>query len=77
MIKVVEADAIRLELRDACSEDVNKLLFEYVGTVELETCSEEQLLEHIKSVAVKSVHKEVHRMAFNTMSQDTGEAITN
>ena len=77
MINVVEVGAIRMELRAACSDDVNKLLFEYVGTDILDACTEEQLLDHIKSVAVKSVHKEVHQVAFNKMSQNSGESVTN
>ena len=67
----------RMELRAACSDEVNKLLFEYVGPETLKSCSELELLKHIKEVAVKSIHKEVHRMAFNKMSQNAGEAITN
>jgi hypothetical protein len=66
-----------MELRSACSDDVNKLLFEYVGSAVLDTCTENQLLGHIKSVAVKSVHKEVHQVAFNKMVQNPGESVTN
>ena len=67
----------RMELRAACSDEVNKLLFEYVGPDSLKTCTESELLKHIKDVAVKSIHKEVHRMAFNKMHQNSGEPITN
>ena len=77
MIGITDAAAIRLELREACSEEVNKLLFEFVGSTTLDACSEDQLLAHIKSVAVKTIHKEVHRLAFNTMIQNKGESITN
>ena len=72
----MDVASIRLELRACCSTEVNKLLFEYVGTTVLNACSEEELLNHIRSIAVKSVHKEVHRMSFNTMSQEKGESIT-
>ena len=68
---------IRLELRAACSDDVNRLLFEYVGADALDTCTEGELLKNIKSVAVKSVHKEVHCMAFNRMTQNQGQSIIN
>ena len=71
-----DVDAIRLELRASCSEDLNKQLFEYVGSAVLDTCTEEQLLNHIKLVAVKTVHKEVHRQVFNSMVQDNGESAT-
>ena len=66
----------RLELRASCSTEVNKLLFEYVGATVLNSCTEAELLEHIKAVAVKTTHKEVHRMAFSTISQDQGESVT-
>ena len=71
-----DVNAIRLELRASCSEDLNKQLFEYVGSAVLDTCTEEQLLNHIKLVAVKTVHKEVHRQVFNSMVQDHGESAT-
>ena len=53
-----------------------QLWFDYVGPEAVETCSEIELLKHIKDVAVKSIHKEVHRMAFNKMRQNAGKAIT-
>ena len=55
---------------------MNKILFEYVGTTILTAASKEELLNHIKSVAVKTVHKEVHTLAFNAMKQEKGESIT-
>ena len=67
---------IRLELRAACSTDVNKLLFEFVGATVLDSCTESELLQHIKSVAVKVTHKEVHRMAFDKMVMGQGETVT-
>ena len=66
-----------MELRAACSADVNKLLFEFVGADTLNTCSEDELLRHIKSVSVKNTHKEVHRMSFGALTQNEGERITN
>ena len=55
----VDADLnmIRIELRQCCSSEVNKMLFEFVGANTLDRCTEIQLLSHIKSVAVKSVHQ--------------------
>ena len=55
---------------------VNKFLFEYIGPSKLNVCTENELLSYIKSVAVKVVHKEVHRMAFNSLVQDQGEPVT-
>ena len=75
-LDAVETEVIRLELRASCSNEVNRLLFEYVGSVVVDDSTEEQLLQHIKTVAVKTVHKEVHRRAFHTMLQDQGESVT-
>ena len=71
-----QVESIRLELRAACSSDVNRMLFEYVGATTLDASTEDQMLVHIKSVAVKTVHKEVHRMTFSRMVQDQGESVT-
>ena len=70
-------NVIRNELRACCTQEVNKILFEFVGAARLSTCTEDELLAHIKSVAVKSVHKEVHRMTFDNIRQNDGESITN
>ena len=69
-------DGIRMELRASCSSDVNKLLFEFVGATTLDTASEQELLGHIRSIAVKGTHKEVHRMNFGKLIQQEGESIT-
>ena len=76
MIGATELVTIRMELRAACSADVNKMLFEFVGPEVLNECSEEELLAHIKAIAVKQIHHEVHQMNFHMMSQDEGEPIT-
>ena len=70
-----DVDGIRMELRTCCSNDVNKLLFEFVGPATLNTCSETELLAHIKSVAVKVTDKTVHQMAFGQMCQNDRESI--
>ena len=75
MANVTDTDMLRMELRAACSDDVNKMLFEFVGAATLDRCNEQALLGHIKGVAVKSVHKEVHRRTFNMMAQNEGERI--
>ena len=76
ILAMTNVDEIRMELRAACSPDVNKLLFEIVGPSTLNVASEEEMLAHIKSVAVKGVHKEVHRMNFSKIKQGDGENIT-
>ena len=76
MTKISDPVEIRNELRSTCSSVINKLLFNFVGASTLNTCSEQQLLSHIKSVAVKGVHKEVHRQKFHSLHQSPGEPIT-
>ena len=63
MAELHEQSYICLELRETCSDAVNKLLYEFKGAPELNSddLTEDRLLEHIKSVAVKTIHKEVHR----------------
>ena len=76
MANITDLETIRMELRAACSPDVNKMLFEFVGAETLDACTEAELLAHIKLVAVRTVHKEVHRMVFNTMVQKDKESVT-
>ena len=68
---------ICLELREACSNDVNKSLYQYIGVTDLNAdgLTEAMLLEHIKSVAVKPIHPEVHRWNFNGLAQNEGEPV--
>ena len=70
-----DADEICLELRDACSSDVNKLLYQFNGGDELNssTMTEKKLLEFIRNAAVKVIHPEVHRLNFNAIKQSDGE----
>jgi len=69
---------ICLELREACSTEVNRLLYDYVGADELNknTLKEDTLLQHIKKVAVKTVHQEVYRWNYGKLVQSDGEPIT-
>ena len=71
-----DVEMIQLELRLCCSAEINRLMFECFKTALFNVCSEEELLGHMKSVAVKSAHIEVHTMAFNAMVQEKGESIT-
>lgn len=61
------------ELRMAYSNEVNKLLFELAGPKGLNITTEEQLLCHIRLVAVKGLHQEVHRHRFHNTRQQVGE----
>ena len=65
IMDVVEVADIRLELHGACSDRANRVMFENVGAEVLDTCREEDiLLKHVKSVVVKSIHKEVLILIF-------------
>ena len=74
--KISDPVEIRNELRSTCSPVINKLLFDFVGASTLNSCTEQQLLAHIKSVAVKGVHKEVHHQKFHSLHQLPGEPVT-
>lgn len=76
MTKLTDLDEIRNELRSACSPAVNELLFNFVGPASLNTSTEDELLNHIRSVAVKTVHPEVYRQQFFRLKQSDGETIT-
>ena len=76
MTGITDQNILRMELRASCSQEVNKLLFEYIGSEALDTASEANLLEHIKRVAVKGTHKEVHRINFFRLAQMDGETVT-
>ena len=67
-----------MNLRESCSTAINRLLFQYVGEQELndQALTEEKLLAHIKSVAVQSIHMEVHRWHFNQLEQQDSENAT-
>ena len=69
MTNLTTTEEIRLELRAACSNEVNKLLFEIIGAATLDVCTEENLLGHIRAVAVKGTHKKVHRLSFSKLIQ--------
>lgn len=67
---------IRNELRSTCSKEVRTMLFNFIGSEFLVNASEVELVAYIKSVAVRSVHKEVHRQEFRVLRQEEGENIT-
>jgi len=78
MTGVEGAREVCLELRDSCSPEVNRMLFEFIGADKLNDThlTEEILLKDIKAVAVRSIHKEVHRWHFNQIAQDDSEKVT-
>jgi hypothetical protein len=68
-----------LELKECCSSSVHGALYRFVGPEELskDSITEEEMLLHIKSVAVKTIHEDVHRWNYHQMSQQTDEPISN
>ena len=66
-------ERVRNELRAACADDVNELLFELHGPQQLDSMTEDELLAAIHKVAVDCAHEEVHRQSFFRMKQDIGE----
>jgi hypothetical protein len=75
MTKLEENEEVCLELREACSTEVNRLLYDYVGATELNkpTLEEDTLMEYIKKVAVKSIHPEVYLWNYGKLSQSPAE----
>ena len=76
MAALSDADTIRMALRAACSTEVNKLFFDFIGHAVLVTATDDQLLSHIKTIAVKGLHKEVHRANFNKLKKEDGGNVT-
>ena len=57
MCGLKDSAVIRNELRSACTPETNRLLFELIGPEALNTATEEHLLQQIRLVAVKRLHK--------------------
>ena len=76
MCKLTDPTESRNELRCTCAHEVNQLLFDIIGPATLDTCTENELLGYIKSVAVEGSHKEVHRQRFQALKQEEGQRIT-
>ena len=66
----------RNELRTACLPNINRLLFQLLGSETLNIATKEQLLHQIQLIAVKGMHKEVHRHTFHNIRQQEEEGIT-
>ena len=75
MAKLTDIMDIRDNLRQCCTPQLNKRLFDVKGTAMLNAASEEDLLSWIKDIAVQGVHKEVHRTQFVNCKQKQGERI--
>ena len=51
---------IQNELRTACTPELNRLLFDLLRAKKLNSATKEQLLQHIRLIAVRGLHEEVH-----------------
>ncbi len=76
MAKLTATADIRDNLRQCCSTQLNKRCFDVKGAATLDAASEENLLAWIKALAIRRVHKEVHRTQFVHLNQKQGECIT-
>ena len=70
MANLVTVLEIRDNLRQCCFAPLNKQLFDVKGSDALDSASEADLLPWVKEIAVKGVHKEVHRTQFVRLSQN-------
>ena len=61
MSKLTGDGDVRDNLRQCCSSQLNKRLFDVKGSGTLDNATEANLLQWIKEIAVKGVHMEVHR----------------
>ena len=77
LVDDVDRQEICMELRNACSEEVDSLLYHFAGAdnLEADSLTEDELLEFIHEVAVDKVSVHVHRMEFSKLKQDTNEPI--
>lgn len=77
MASLTSASKIRNELCSACSGKINELLFNFASSDALNNATENELTNHIKTVAVRAVHPEVYHQQSFTMRQTDGESVTN
>ena len=75
MAKLTTLVDIRDNLRQCCTDPLNKRLFDIKGAAALNNSNEDELLTWIKGIAVKGVHKEVHRTQLVKLKQKPGESI--
>ena len=76
MANLTDVEGIRDNLRQCCSPSLNKRLFDLKSAATLNAASEADLLKWIKEIAVKGVHKEVHRTQFVNLRGKQGESVT-
>ena len=72
MANLTDVVDIRDNLRQCCSTSLNKRLFDVKGSSTLNSAAEVDLLAWIKDIAVKGVHKEVHKTQFVNLRKSRG-----
>ena len=77
MANLTSPAEVRNELRSACTEKVNEMLFNFAGPAALNNATEDELIRLIKAVAVRVIHPEVYRQQFFSLKQHDGESVTN
>ena len=72
-----ERKEVCLELMEACSEQVERLLYQVFGAIDVDDkrITEKVMLKYIKKVAVDSLHPQVHRWTYNQLNQMDGEPV--
>ena len=65
----------KLELRAACSLELRRHLFDFIGQHKLSSCNEKELLTYMQRVAVKGKNPAVHRQEFYSLSQSPNEPL--
>ena len=72
-----ERKEVCLELMEACSEQVERLLYQVFGAIDVDDTriTEKVMLTYIKKVAVDSLHPQVHRWTYNQLNQMDGEPV--
>ncbi len=76
MAKLTVITEIRDNLRQCCTIQLNKRLFDVKGPATLNAATEDDLLAWIKEIAVKAMHTEVHRTQFVNCKQKQGENLS-
>ncbi len=76
MACLTSEDDIRDNLRQCCSSSLNKRLFDLKSAATLNAATEIDLLKWMMEIAVKRVHKEVHRTQFVNLRNKQGESVT-
>ena len=72
----LEGDDLKLELRAACTVDLRRNLFDFIGEKGLSLCDEANLLKHIKQIAVEGKNPAVHRQEFYAITQSPDQPVT-